>query len=163
MVSVVMRQRHAAPTRKKGGEGRNWRTCAIPGPFIKVGSAALASQCPSATNQRRVETRRPACGSCSFALLVCCQHTPAQRRWFSTGHSASFSGAVVRDIEQEEAADGARCCDESGGDDDKTHSTRTRQRWRGAQPLYMHGAADFGTDARQGWRGAQPLAVASNT
>ena len=57
----------------------------------------------------------------------------------------------------------ARCCDEGGGDDEKTHSTRTHHRWRGAQPLYMHGAADFGTDARHGWRGAQPFAVASST
>jgi hypothetical protein len=57
----------------------------------------------------------------------------------------------------------ARCCDEGGGDDEKTHSTRTRQGWRGAQPLYMHGAADFGTEARHGWRGAQPFAVAAST
>ena len=57
----------------------------------------------------------------------------------------------------------AQCCvlsEVGGGDDEKTHSTRTRKRWRGAQPLNMHRAAISCTDTRHGWRGAEAIAVA---
>ena len=72
---------------------------------------------------------------------------PPKRR----ANSSSSSLAMLADgrgartgLEPEEAADGARCCDAGGGDDENTHSTRTRQRWRGAQPSicsihYIHG------------------------
>ena len=52
----------------------------------------------------------------------------------------------------------AQCCFLSGiggGDGEKTHSTRTRNTWRGAQPLSMHRAAISGTDTQHGWRGAE--------
>ena len=63
--------------------------------------------------------------------------SPPKRRANQSSSSlamlADVRGARSR-LEPEQAADGARCCDAGGGDDENTHSTCTRQRWRGAQP-----------------------------
>ena len=53
---------------------------------------------------------------------------------------ADVRGARSR-LEPEQAADSARCCDAGGGDDQNTLLTRTRQRWRGAQPSICSGHA----------------------